>query len=103
MKYAFIQANEDHHPVRRLCAVLAVHHSGYYAWRRNPHSQRSQDDRRVSTLVHQSWLESGRVYGYRKVCNESDRLVVMQKGRLVLEGASGALRDSAELAGYLGV
>lgn len=24
MKYAFIQANEDHHPVRRLCAMLAV-------------------------------------------------------------------------------
>ncbi|MFM2347916.1 MAG: hypothetical protein RL654_2669 [Pseudomonadota bacterium] len=40
---------------------------------------------------------------YRKVCSESDRLVVMQKGRLVLEGASDSLRDSAELAGYLGV
>lgn len=40
---------------------------------------------------------------YRKVCNESDRLVVMQKGRLVLEGPSEALRGSAELAGYLGV
>jgi putative transposase len=24
----------------------------------------------VSALVHQSWLESGRVYGYRKVCND---------------------------------
>jgi branched-chain amino acid transport system ATP-binding protein len=40
---------------------------------------------------------------YRKVCSESDRLVVMQKGRLVLEGSSETLRDSAELAGYLGV
>ena len=40
---------------------------------------------------------------YRKVCNESDRLVVMQKGRVVLEGPSEALRGSAELAGYLGV
>lgn len=40
---------------------------------------------------------------YRKVCNESDRLVVMQKGRLVLEGPSQALQGSAELAGYLGV
>ncbi|MEY4752507.1 MAG: hypothetical protein RJA44_182 [Pseudomonadota bacterium] len=40
---------------------------------------------------------------YRKVCNESDRLVVMQKGRLVLEGPSEALRGSSELAGYLGV
>ena len=40
---------------------------------------------------------------YRKVCNESDRLVVMQKGRIVLEGPSEGLRGSAELAGYLGV
>jgi len=31
VKYAFIQANECHHPVGRLCAVLAVPHSGYYA------------------------------------------------------------------------
>jgi branched-chain amino acid transport system ATP-binding protein len=40
---------------------------------------------------------------YRKVCNESDRLVVLQKGSLVLAGASAALRGSTELAGYLGV
>jgi branched-chain amino acid transport system ATP-binding protein len=40
---------------------------------------------------------------YRKVCAESDRLVVLQKGRLVLEGASDTLRNSTELAGYLGV
>ena len=40
---------------------------------------------------------------YRKVCNESDRLVVMQKGRIVLEGPSEGLRGSAELASYLGV
>ena len=40
---------------------------------------------------------------YRKVCNESDRLVVMQKGRIVLEGPSEGLRGSADLAGYLGV
>lgn len=40
---------------------------------------------------------------YRKVCTESDRLVVMQKGRIVLEGPSEALRGSSELAGYLGV
>jgi branched-chain amino acid transport system ATP-binding protein len=40
---------------------------------------------------------------YRKVCQESDRLVVLQKGRLVLAGPSEALRGSAELAGFLGV
>jgi len=40
---------------------------------------------------------------YRKVAAQSDRLVVLQKGQVVLTGASALLRDSGELAGYLGV
>jgi len=47
--------------------VLQVHHSGYYAWRRNAHSQRHHEDQRLLALVKASWLESARVYGYRKV------------------------------------
>jgi len=53
--------------VRLLCAVLQVHHSGYYAWRRSTHSQRHLEDQRLLALVQASWLESARVYGYRKV------------------------------------
>ncbi len=53
--------------MRRLCQVLEVHVSGYYAWLRNPHSQRHHEDQRLLTLVRPSWFESGRVYGYRKV------------------------------------
>ncbi|WP_423227309.1 IS3 family transposase [Paenalcaligenes suwonensis] len=41
--------------------------SGYYAWLRNPHSQRYYEDQRLLALLKPSWLESGRVYGYRKV------------------------------------
>ena len=40
---------------------------------------------------------------YRTVAANTDRLVVLQKGKVVLTGASAALRDSAELASYLGV
>jgi branched-chain amino acid transport system ATP-binding protein len=40
---------------------------------------------------------------YRKVLARSDRIVVLQKGSVVLAGASSALRDSAELGTYLGV
>jgi putative transposase len=61
----------DHQDEFRLCAmcrVLGVHRSGFYAWLRQPASRREQDDRRVLGLVKQSWLESGTVYGYRKVC-----------------------------------
>jgi putative transposase len=53
--------------VRRLCEVLKVHPSGYYAWKRSPQSARAKEDQRLLGLVKQSWLESGGVYGYRKI------------------------------------
>jgi len=40
---------------------------------------------------------------YRKVLAQSDRAVVLQKGSVVLAGASDTLRRSDELASYLGV
>ncbi len=40
---------------------------------------------------------------YRKVLTQSDRALVLQKGQVVLSGDALVLRDSAELAGYLGV
>lgn len=40
---------------------------------------------------------------YRKVAANTDRLLVLQKGLVVLAGPSADLRDSAELASFLGV
>ena len=40
---------------------------------------------------------------YRKVLAHSDRALVLQKGQVVLQGESLGLRDSAEVAAYLGV
>jgi len=40
---------------------------------------------------------------YRKVLAQSDRALVLQKGLAVLGGPSHTLRESTELAGYLGV
>ena len=40
---------------------------------------------------------------WRKVALHTDRLVVLQKGRVVLEGASAELADGARLAEFLGV
>lgn len=53
-----------------LCRVMQVQRSGYYAWRAQPLSQRGQDDRRLLGLIKQSWLESGTVYGYRKITSD---------------------------------
>ena len=53
--------------MRKLCRLLDVHHSGYYAWLKEPRSHRQRLDERQTGLIKQFWLESGGVYGYRKI------------------------------------
>ncbi len=67
MRYAFIQEHSERWPIRSLCYLLDVHPSGFYAWQRQPRSARAIEDERLSGLIKQFWLESGAVYGYRKV------------------------------------
>jgi putative transposase len=50
--------------------VLEVHPSGFYAWRLNPESRRAREDKRLLVSIKESWLESGSVYGYRKVSDD---------------------------------
>ncbi|MGR6616703.1 IS3 family transposase [Pseudomonas sp. B16120] len=67
LKYAFIKQQAGHYAIRRLCLTLKVHPSGYYAWLSEPKSARGKDDQRLLGLIKHSWLESGGVYGYRKI------------------------------------
>ena len=50
-----------------MCKVMQVHPSGFYAWKTEPQSPRAKDDLRLTGLLKQAWLESGCVYGYRKL------------------------------------
>ncbi|WP_374617286.1 IS3 family transposase [Thauera aminoaromatica] len=70
VRYAFIDAHVVQYPVRRLCSTLAVHPSGYYAWKQQPVSERSANDQRIGALITQCWEASGRIYGYRKIRND---------------------------------
>ncbi|MHA1066868.1 IS3 family transposase [Enterobacter ludwigii] len=67
LRYAFIRDNSRCWPVRLLCRVLDVHPSGFYAWFKQPYSQHHQVDLRLTGQIKQFWLESGCVYGYRKI------------------------------------
>lgn len=67
MRYTFIRANSTIWPVRWLCRLLEVHPSGYYAWQKQPRSARTIVNQRLTGLIKQLWLESGGVYGYRKI------------------------------------
>lgn len=67
MRYAFIKAHRALWPVRRQCRLLELHPSGYYAWLREPTSRQTRANEQLLGLIKQFWLESGGVYGYRKV------------------------------------
>lgn len=67
MRYAFIRAHQDEFAIRNLCHMLKIQRSGYYAWLKQPKSARQEDDERIMGLIKQFWLESGCVYGYRKI------------------------------------
>ena len=62
-----MRANRGAMPVRGLCQLLDIHPSGYYAWEKQPKSARTKANERLTGLIKQCWLESGGVYGYRKI------------------------------------
>jgi putative transposase len=70
VRYAFIKTQGGDFPVRHLCQWLEVHPSGYYAWRNKPSSARTRANERLTGLIKQFWLESGGVYGYRKIYSD---------------------------------
>ncbi len=70
MRYTFIRAHSAAWPLRWLCRLLDVHPSGYSAWRRRPRAKRTIANERLTGLIKQFWLESGGVYGYRKIYSD---------------------------------
>lgn len=50
-----------------MCQTLGIHRSGYHAWQKQPSSKHAREDKRLTGLIKQFWLESGGVYGYRKI------------------------------------
>lgn len=53
-----------------MCRILEVNRSGFYAWLKEPQSQRTKEDKRLLTKIKQSWMESGCSYGYRNVTRD---------------------------------
>ena len=47
--------------------MLLLHPSGFFAWLREPLSQRALEDQRQTELIKTAWEENGEVYGYRKL------------------------------------
>lgn len=66
MKYAFITNMSSNYRVRKLCRVLQVSASGYYAWSTRPPSPRAQNDEYLLAEIKRVHEESKNTYGSEK-------------------------------------
>ena len=67
MKYAFIRSHEQQFRVQRMCRVLGVQRSGYYAWKRRPRSRRAQANAGLLEKVRQAFVHSRCTYGSQRI------------------------------------
>jgi putative transposase len=67
MKYRFISAHRETFKVGRMCKLLNVSRSGYYAWRKRPESRRSREDRALEDKIRVLHKASHGIYGSPRV------------------------------------
>lgn len=67
MRYRFVREHSQQFGVRRLCRLLDVSASGYYAWRDRPSSRRADEDRVLMAQIRAIFAAGRQTYGYRRV------------------------------------
>jgi transposase InsO family protein len=67
MRYQFIRAHQEEFPIRRLCAVLGVSPSGYYAWQGRPLSEHARANQKLMAEIRVIHARSRGTYGSPRV------------------------------------
>ena len=70
MKFRFIDAAKEEFPVTRLCQVLEVSQSGYFAWRSRPASPRQREDLVLLAHIRSAFILSNETYGSPRMTRE---------------------------------
>lgn len=65
--YQFIELHQEQYAVKTMCRLLKVTRSGYYAWLKEPISNRAQEDARLLRLIRASFVASNGIYGAPRV------------------------------------
>lgn len=67
MKYRFISAHRGTFKVGRMCKLLKVSRSGFYAWLTRPESHRSRENRALEAKIRVFHAASHGIYGSPKI------------------------------------
>lgn len=89
MRFAFIQAEKANWPVAKLCRVLKVTRSGFYAWQRREPSRRQREDDRLRVHVRATFKRSRKTYGAPRIHDElkeaGEKVIKKRVARLMKE------------------
>ena len=67
MKYTFIENHKEEFPVLRMCQVLEVSESGYYAWLKREPSERERVDKELGERIEDAYQQNRQVYGSPRI------------------------------------
>jgi len=70
MKYRFISDHREIFRVGRMCNVLDVSRSGYYAWLRRPESARKKENKSLATRIRVIHGQKRKTYGSPRIHQE---------------------------------
>ena len=97
-RFRLIEAERAGRSVVRLCRLLGVSPSGYYAWRKRPPSARARADAALTTTIRASHADSRGTYGAPRVHAELGDVHGVRCGRkrvarlMRADGLAGACR-----------
>ena len=89
-----MKAHQAEHPVRKMCELLEVSASGYYAWLARRPSARTVSDRDLTVRIVEIWNASHRTYGAPRIHAE-----LAQSGRGVGRKRVARLMAAAGIQG----
>lgn len=70
MKYQFILEHRHEFRVSRMCRMLDVSKSGFFAWMRREESRREREDAKLLRRIREIFADSGRTYGSPRIWAE---------------------------------
>jgi len=70
MRFELVDVAKEEFPVQRLCAVLGVSPSGYFAWKDRPACRRQRDDMVLLAHVRSAFALSNGTYGSPRMTRE---------------------------------
>lgn len=91
-----MRVHRHEHRLTVMCRVLRAHRSGYYAWMREPVSERAIEDKRLRGRIKASYEGSGGVYGSPRIFldlrEEGERCGIHRVERIMKQSRIKAVR-----------